>query len=93
MKIKWAEVALNDLDQIMVYIAKDSPETALQVLNRIENKAKLLEKHPLLGRQGRKQGTRELILAGLPYFIVYRIAPKWLVILRVLHQARRWPLH
>ena len=91
MKIKWTKVATSDLDRIMTHICKHSPDTALAVLERIEEKAKILERHPQIGREGRKPGTRELVLTGLPYCLIYKVNPKWVTIYRVLHQARKWP--
>jgi len=41
--------------------------------------------------QGRVAGTRELVVVGTPYIVVYRIEPAAVVILRVLHGAQRWP--
>jgi toxin ParE1/3/4 len=40
---------------------------------------------------GRVRGTRQLIVVGTPYVVVYRIEPASVVILRVLHGAQRWP--
>lgn len=91
MKIKWTKVAVRDLDDIMVYIGKDAPEPALAILDGIEEKAEILERHPWIGRKGRKVGTRELVLNGLPYCLIYKVNPEWITILRVLHQARLWP--
>lgn len=45
---------------------------------------------PLSGRAGRARGTRELVVAPTPFVVVYTVAED-VVVLRVLHGARRWP--
>jgi toxin ParE1/3/4 len=44
-----------------------------------------------MGRQGRIDGTRELVIHGLPYIIPYRVRRGRVEILAVIHAARRWP--
>jgi len=45
---------------------------------------------PMRGWTGRKPDTRELMIPGLPFLIVYRLRGQAVEILRVLHGARRW---
>ena len=52
--------------------------------------ARLLD-NPALGRPGRVPGTRELVVAGTPYILPYRVQGEIIQILHVLHGARRWP--
>jgi plasmid stabilization system protein ParE len=44
-----------------------------------------------MGRAGRVDGTRELIISDSPYIAVYRVLEDELEVLDVLHAARRWP--
>ena len=46
---------------------------------------------PHRGRQGRREGTRELVISGLPYIVVYRVRDASIRILRVFHAAQNWP--
>ena len=57
---------------------------------RILESIRSLQEVPRLGRAGLKEGTRELVVPGLPYIIVYRIAETEdaLVILGIFHAAR-----
>ena len=73
------------------YISDDSPEAAERVLEEIERQSGLLGGMPEMGRPGRCRGTRELVIHGTPYIAAYRIDKDRIVILRVLHGARRWP--
>ena len=44
-----------------------------------------------MGRAGRLPETRELVLPGTAYLIVYRSREDGTQILRLLHGARDWP--
>ena len=85
MKIKWVLLALNDLDEAGEFIAQDNPEAASRVLKRIWDAVQMLTDHPHAGRAGRVPGTRELVIAGTPFIIPYRVAENTIQILRVLH--------
>lgn len=43
------------------------------------------------GRLGKKEGTRELVVAPMPYIIVYAVEPQMVHILRVIHAAQDTP--
>ena len=86
-RLLWSEDAENDLE----YIARDAPAAALRMRDEIERRLQVLAEHPNIGRRGRVTGTRELVLAGTPYIGIYQRQADDVVILRVLHGARRWP--
>ncbi len=44
-----------------------------------------------MGRLGRIDGTRELVISGTPYIAAYRIVGETVRILRILHGAQLWP--
>ncbi len=44
-----------------------------------------------MGRPGRSQGTRELVIAGSPYIVVYIVDDIEVQIVAVFHSAMRWP--
>jgi toxin ParE1/3/4 len=50
-----------------------------------------LESFPNRGRNGRIGGTRELVLAPLPYIVVYRVTTDSVEIIRIYHSAQNWP--
>jgi toxin ParE1/3/4 len=60
------------LEQIAAYISQDKPEAASDVILNIIQHTQQLAKFPNLGRPGRKEGTRELIIGGTPFIVVYR---------------------
>lgn len=47
-----------------------------------------LADNPLAGRRGRALGTRELVVAGTPYIVVYRTR-EVVEVLAVVHGARK----
>jgi len=50
-----------------------------------------LAEHPELGRLGRVRGTRELVVTGTRYLLIYRVKGDEIQILRVLHGRQQWP--
>jgi len=91
VKVEWHPLARLDLLEIVAYIAKDSEGAAYRLYDEIERQVALLRKMPRIGRIGRRKGTRELVVAGTPYIAAYRVQAKEILILRLLHGARRWP--
>jgi len=88
---RFSERAIRSLTSIRNYIAKDSPETAARVVGEIVQAALRLEQFPLSGRLGRIEGTRELVVPGLPYIIPYRVVDDVVLISSVIHTSRKWP--
>lgn len=91
MKIVWTEPARKDLRDIFIYISEENPNAARTLLSEIKERAVLLQDNPLIGRLGRVDGTRELVIAGTHYILPYRIKEQQIQILAVFHTARKWP--
>lgn len=91
MKIVWSEPARQDLRDIFTYIAEDNPNAARTLLNEIKERAVLLQDNPSLGRLGRIEDTRELVLTGTSFILPYRVKDLQIQILAVLHGAKQWP--
>jgi toxin ParE1/3/4 len=51
----------------------------------------VLIQHPNFGRPGRVEGTRELVIAGLPFIVPYEVTGSEIRILAILHASRKWP--
>ena len=90
-RLRWTRRALRRLEAIGDYIAKDSPAAADRVTERLRTSANILIAHPAIGRVGRIAGTRELVMADLPYIIPYRVTETSVEILSVIHTSQRWP--
>lgn len=91
MRIVWTEPARRDLRDIYLYIAQDNPYAARALQNEIWRRVTLLQDNPQLGRPGRVEGTRELVMGDSPYILPYRVRHERVEILAVFHGARMWP--
>jgi addiction module RelE/StbE family toxin len=83
--------AAQDLQEITRYIRKDNSSAARAVAKTLFDAANGLDLFPLRGRTGRIAGTRELVVPGLPYIIVYHVTRTAIQILHIYHGARNWP--
>ncbi|WP_309471294.1 MULTISPECIES: type II toxin-antitoxin system RelE/ParE family toxin [Thalassospira] len=83
--------ARADLLGIVDYISDDNPDAAQRVKDDIQMKAEKLITFPGIGRSGRVENTRELVV-GENYIIVYQEDGLRIRILRVLHATQLWPV-
>ena len=90
-KLKWTKPAQNDVRDIEEYYFPLNPFAAEKLMDRIYHAPEILKTYPLLGREGRVDGTREWIVTDTHYIIVYRNKGDSIEILRVIHTARSWP--
>jgi len=91
MHLEWSVFARADRKSIFDYIEEDNPRAAITVDERIRTRVVSLAQFPEMGRPGRIEGTRELVVSGTPYIAAYRITGDTVQILRVLHGAQKWP--
>jgi toxin ParE1/3/4 len=92
MRIRWTEPAVRDLTQIADYLEEHAGSSvARRITLSVYGGVGGLAQFPNQGRTGRKSGTRELILSGLPYLAIYRLNGDAIEILRILHGAQMWP--
>lgn len=90
-RVRWTRGALADLLAIGRYIEQDNPVAAGSVVSRVELAGNRLGEFPERGRAGRVEGTRELVIPGLPFIIVYRVALDEVALLTVVHGAHQYP--
>lgn len=91
MPIVWLSLAVQDVLKIRTYIAERDPQSAGNVGSRIDKAVGNLAQMPNMGRPGRIFGTRELVVRGTPYLVVYRLQNARVEILRVLHGRQSFP--
>lgn len=89
--LKWLRRAERDLEQVEAYISQDNPKAAVDVVLTIIAAVERLDAFPGIGRAGRVEGTRELVVDGTPYIVPYRKRVERIELLRVYHAARLWP--
>lgn len=91
MRIAWLPAAQRSLEAQLAWIADRDPWAAIDVGDAIDAAVSRLADFPTIARAGRVAGTRELVVIGTPYVVVYRVDPEAVRILRVIHGAQRWP--
>jgi addiction module RelE/StbE family toxin len=91
MHLEWSVFARADRKAIFDYIEEDNPRAAITIDERIRARVEGLTPFPEMGRTGRIEGTRELVVSGTPYIAAYRITGETVRLLRVLHGVQQWP--
>lgn len=91
MKLRWTDGAVEDLQSAHDYLEAENPKAAWEAVARIMSALERLEQFPHMGRTGRVEGSRELVVTGTPFLVAYRLKGESIQILAVLHAARKWP--
>ena len=94
-EVSFLQEALDDLEEIVLYIARDCPTAALNMHDRIIEKANDLSRFPKRGRlvPDKKMDAAGYRMLGIkPYIAFYRIVDRNVFIYRVLHGATNYPL-
>jgi toxin ParE1/3/4 len=91
IRLRWARPAVAHLREIGEHIQRDNPRAASRVVQNIREQVAILARHPEIGRPGRIEGTRELVIPRLPYVVVYRLRGDIVEVVAVVHTSRRWP--
>ena len=91
MRLEWTQPAFEDIQEAGRYIALDDPQAAKRMAERVREAVVYLVDQPNIGRPGRVQGTRELVISGAPFIAVYWVRGDVVQILRLLHHAKQWP--
>ena len=88
MQLHFTPLAESDLIRVLDHVAKHRPQTALAVVNLIQEKCGLLALHPELGqlRPELSHGVRSFSVKR--WVIYYRIEDHRLTIVRVLDGAQ-----
>jgi len=93
--VHFLQEALDDLEEIVLYIAQDSRQAALRMHDKIIEKANDLT---VLPKRGRLVPDKKMAAAGYrmlgikPYIAFYRIVDRNVFIYRVLHGATNYPI-
>jgi plasmid stabilization system protein ParE len=87
--VVWTEQALDDLDAVCSFIARDAPRYAEAFAARVFQATERLARFPRSGRVVPEMGEepiREIIVQG--YRVIYRLSGDEVQILTVHHGAR-----
>jgi toxin ParE1/3/4 len=88
-RLRWTPQALDDIEAICKFIARDSDYFARLFANKVFEKAKTLEAFPNAGRivpESNQETIREIFHGS--YRIIYRIREDEIEVLTVHHSAR-----
>ncbi|MGH8228502.1 MAG: type II toxin-antitoxin system RelE/ParE family toxin [Steroidobacteraceae bacterium] len=94
MRVNWSDKAKTRLREIQRTIAKDAPERADAMVERLLDRVGNLGEHPHIGRQVpeyEQSDLREVL--ERPYRIIYQIGDERIDILTVKHYRQRLPTH
>jgi len=91
MQLRWTEEAADDLDRIAGYLITHTPSRARDLVRAVYDAPCDLLTFPNRGRQGKKEGTRELVLAPLAYIVIYKVVGEIIFVVRILQGAQKWP--
>ncbi len=89
LTIKWADSAWTDVEQIVEFIAPNSPSYAVSFVRMARDKARTLKIFPQRGRvvpEVGSQAIREVQLSS--YRMIYRVTAEAVEILGIVHGAR-----
>ena len=90
VEIKWTNNALEELDDIALYISKDSPKYAQILVKQIYEMISHLKQFPKFGRkvpEYKDPNLREILYKN--YRIVYLVKDTYLEIISVIYGSRR----
>ena len=90
MRVIIEESAVADIEGLVAWVAKDSPQGARSMVERILQTIERLALFPEMGHKGRDEGTYERGVSDTPYIVVYEIRkkPSAVLVIAVVHGAR-----
>ena len=91
MKLRYTPRARLDLAEIHGHIAQENPQVARRIVSLIRKEVEKLLLNPGMGRSGRVEETRELVIGRYPFIVAYAVAENEIRVLAVVHTSRLWP--
>ncbi len=90
LNLVWRASALDDLDQIITYIAERDVAAAERLQHAVEDCAERLADHPFMYRSGRVAGTREAVVHP-NYILIYRVTEHAVEVVSLVHARQEYP--
>jgi toxin ParE1/3/4 len=91
MRVVISDTAKAELTRQLAYIRDRNPEAAQRQRRLLSAAVDRLRSMPQMGRPGRVEATRELVISGTPFLFVYAIEGDQIAILHALHSRQQWP--
>lgn len=87
-----SDTAKAEIAKQIAYIRERNPRAAQGQRERISHAVSRLREMPGLGgRPGRVAGTRELVVIGTPFVLIFEESDNHIDIIHVLHGRQQWP--
>ena len=90
MNVRYTEIALREVSEILSYIAERNVPAAQGIADRLERLLVLLGEFPLIGYSTDEYAVRVIPVVGYPFLIFYTVKDE-VVILHVRHAAQLRP--
>lgn len=89
MKVHWTDTAGAHLDAIYAYIAQDSPQYAMRMVDRLTRRSQQIADFPLSGHKVPEYEADQIreVIEG-PYRIIYHIKPDQIDVLAIIHGSQ-----
>ncbi len=91
MKLVLSHRFRDELRREYGFIREVNPAAAQVVRERIIKAVQRLKRFPESGRAWRLAGCRELVIAGLPYIVIYVVEDDTVVAVSLFHASRQAP--
>ena len=89
MTVHWTGTAQDHLHAIYDYIAQDSPEYALRMVDRLTRRSRQIADAPFSGRRVPEYDMDQIReVVERPYRIIYHVKPHQVDVIAVLHGSR-----
>ena len=90
--VHWTARAEQDLEDILTYYLNEAgAHVAQSIYVRIRSTVQSLQQFPERTRVGHVAGTRECVIARLPFIVVMQVQDDYVYVLNVIHTARKYP--
>jgi toxin ParE1/3/4 len=88
LRLEISRTAHRELEAAFEYLNTRNPRAARSVRSALRSAMLSLLRLPGRGRPGRVEGTRELVVRGAPYVLVYLVRNGAVFIVRIRHTSQ-----
>lgn len=88
MRVEIARAANRELQAAFDYLRSRNPGAARAVRSAVRRAILSLREFPQRGRPATLAGTRELVVRGAPYVIVYSVRQETVFVARIRHTSQ-----
>ena len=92
MKVRYSKLALAELNKILSDLASKNPTAAQHFEDRIRQIDERIGRFPIGFQEvAERAGVRRVPLVRYPYLVFYKVFADEVIVLRVVHGARKEP--